>query len=159
MSDSAAFSSSFDNIAALAERSGDELGISPWILIDQERINAFAQITEDQQWIHTDPAMAAQHTPFGGTIAHGFLVLSLASKVVFDTYKVSSVKMGLNYGLDRVRFITPVPVNSEIRGRVRLLEVERIEPNGGKVKVEITFEIKGQEKPACVATFIGMIFE
>ncbi len=147
-------------VASLAELKafmGLEIGLSPWIIIKQERIDQFAETTEDRQWIHTDPERAAQFSPFGGTIAHGFLVLSFASKIVYETYQITNVKMGLNYGLDRVRFINPVRVNSQIRGRGRLLELETL-PNGGKLKVEITFEIMGEEKPACVAEFIGMVF-
>ena len=145
------------SLAELKEYMGLEIGLSPWITIDQDRINQFADITEDRQWIHIDPERAAQFSPFGSTIAHGFLVLSFASKIVYETYQITNVQMGLNYGLDRVRFINPVKVNAQIRGRVRLLEVE-ILPNGGKLKVEITFEIMGEEKPACVAEFIGMVF-
>ncbi|MEL7424747.1 MAG: MaoC family dehydratase [Bacteroidota bacterium] len=151
------YSTTVASISELKEYMGLEIGLSPWITINQERIDQFAETTEDRQWIHIDPDRAAQFSPFGSTIAHGFLVLSFASKIVYDTYQVTNVKMGLNYGLDRVRFINPVRVNSQIRGRVRLLDLETL-PNGGKLKVEITFEIMGEEKPACVAEFIGMVF-
>ncbi|MEL7251662.1 MAG: MaoC family dehydratase [Bacteroidota bacterium] len=151
------YSTTVASISELKEYMGLEIGLSPWITINQDRIDQFAETTEDRQWIHVDPDRAARFSPFGGTIAHGFLVLSFASKIVYDTYQITNVQMGLNYGLDRVRFINPVRVNSQIRGRVRLLELETL-PNGGKLKVEITFEIMGEEKPACVAEFIGMVF-
>lgn len=152
------YSTTVATLQDLAPYIEKELGLSAWVTIDQDRINAFAQITEDHQWIHTEPEKAAQLSPFGGTIAHGFLVLSLASKFVYETYQIGSVKMGLNYGLDRVRFIHPVRVDAQVRGRARLVDMEMI-PNGAKLKVELTFEIKGEEKPACVAEFIGMVFE
>lgn len=152
------YSTTVATLQDLASYIEKELGLSAWVTIDQDRINAFAQITEDHQWIHTEPEKAAQLSPFGGTIAHGFLVLSLASKFVYETYQIGSVKMGLNYGLDRVRFIHPVRVDAQVRGRAKLVDMEMI-PNGAKLKVELTFEIKGEEKPACVAEFIGMVFE
>lgn len=154
----APYSTTVPTLQDLAPYLEKELGISPWVTIDQERINTFAQVTEDHQWIHTEPEKAAQLSPFGGTIAHGFLVLSLASKFVYETYQIGSVKMGLNYGLDRVRFINPVRVAAQVRGRVKLIGMEAV-PNGAKLKLELTFEIKGEEKPACVAEFIGMVFE
>lgn len=129
---------------------GQELGVSKWWEITQERINAFAEATDDHQFIHVDPDLAAQ-TPFGGTIAHGFLTLSLsvpmATEIPLD---VGNPLMGVNYGLDKVRFPAPVPVNSRIRLRLTLDEVSEV-PGGMHMKQTVVTEIEGQEKPAMVA--------
>jgi acyl dehydratase len=135
---------------------GQEVGVSRWIEIDQARIDAFAHVTEDEQFIHVDPE-AAKATPFGGTIAHGFLTLSLASAMSYDAVKpLEGVVMGVNYGFDKLRFLAPVPAGSKVRGRFRLLSAE--DKGGGRwlLKHELTIEIEGSEKPALIAEWLGM---
>lgn len=135
---------------------GTEIGVSRWILVDQARIDAFAEITEDRQFIHIDP-VAAKQTPFGGTIAHGFLTLSLASAMTYDAVPpLEGVVMGVNYGFDKVRFLAPVPAGSNVRGRFRLLSAE--DKGGGRwlLKHELTVEIENSEKPALIAEWLGM---
>src|SRR5205814_5534682 len=116
-------------IRSLEARVGQEVGVSPWVEITQQRIDTFAKAIEDFQWIHVDPARA-KSSPFGGTIAHGFLTLSLLSHLSEATFSFSDRKMGVNYGLNRVRFTSPVPVGSRVRARFTLLKFERIEGNG-----------------------------
>ncbi|MEL7533235.1 MAG: MaoC family dehydratase [Bacteroidota bacterium] len=152
-----AYATPFEHLADMQAWVGKELGLSPWFKIDQARIDQFATATEDHQWIHTDPARSAKESPYQKTIAHGFLVLSLASKFAYETYSVADAVMGVNYGLDRVRFPNATPVDSEIRGRVSLLTFD-INGKAARYKVNITFEIKGQSKPACVAEFIAMAY-
>jgi acyl dehydratase len=140
----------------LASLIGQEIGVSRWIEIDQARIDAFAKITEDEQFIHVDPE-AAKATPFGGTIAHGFLTLSLASAMSYDAVKpLEGVVMGVNYGFDKLRFLAPVPAGSKVRGRFRLLSAD--DKGGGRwlLKHELTVEIEGSEKPALIAEWLGM---
>ena len=135
---------------------GQEIGVSRWITVDQTRIDAFAEITEDRQFIHIDPAAAAQ-TPFGGTIAHGFLTLSLLSAMTYDAVPpLQGVVMGVNYGFDRLRFLAPVPAGSKVRGRFKLMSAE--DKGGGRwlLKHEVTVEIQGAEKPALIAEWLGM---
>ena len=135
---------------------GQEVGVSSWFEIDQARIDAFADITEDHQFIHVDPEAAGQ-TPFGGTIAHGFLTLSLASAMSYDAVKpLDGVVMGVNYGFDKLRFLAPVPAGSRVRGRFKLLSAE--DKGGGRwlIKHELTIEIDGADKPALIAEWLGM---
>ena len=135
---------------------GTEVGVSRWIEVDQARIDAFAKITEDEQFIHVDPE-AAKATPFGGTIAHGFLTLSLAPAMSYDAVApLEGVVMGVNYGFDKLRFLAPVPAGSKIRGRFKLLSAE--DKGGGRwlLKHELTVEIDGAEKPALIAEWLGM---
>ena len=135
---------------------GQEVGLSRWITVDQARIDAFARITEDEQFIHVDPKRAAA-TPFGGTIAHGFLTLSLASAMSYDAVApLDGVVMGVNYGFDKLRFLTPVPAGSRIRGRFKLLSAE--DKGGGRwlLKHELTVEIEGADKPALIAEWLGL---
>ena len=139
---------------------GQEVGVSRWITVDQARIDAFARITEDEQFIHVDPE-AAKHTPFGGTIAHGFLTLSLASAMSYDAVEpLDGVVMGVNYGFDKLRFLAPVPAGSRIRGRLRLLSAENKGAQDGVtrwlLKHELTVEIEGADKPALIAEWLGM---
>lgn len=142
--------------ADLADLIGTELGVSRWFEIDQARIDAFAEITEDRQFIHVDPE-AAKATPFGGTIAHGFLTLSLASAMTYDAVPpLEGVVMGVNYGFDKLRFLAPVPVGSRIRGRFRLLSAEDKGSGRWLLKHELTVEIEGSEKPALIAEWLGM---
>jgi acyl dehydratase len=128
---------------------GGELGASQWHEINQERVNAFADVTGDHQWIHVDPERAAAG-PFGGTIAHGYLTLSLLPGLLSEAWRIDGVRMGINYGLNRVRFPAPVPVGSRVRAVGRLKELSRIE-GGMQGVVEATVEVEGGEKPVCVA--------
>ncbi|HEY5896256.1 MAG TPA: MaoC family dehydratase [Burkholderiales bacterium] len=141
-------------IRELESRVGQEVGVSPWVQITQERIDTFARAIEDFQWIHVDPERA-KNSPFGGTIAHGFLSLSLLSHLSEQTFSFSDRKMGINYGLNRVRFTSPVPVNSRVRARFTLKDFERIEGNGVQVVWTTVIEIEGAQKPALVAEWIG----
>lgn len=142
--------------ADLAGHIGQEVGVSDWILVDQARINAFADATEDWQFIHVDREAAAR-TPFGGTIAHGFLTLSLLSRMTFDATPVlEGTVMGVNYGLDRVRFLQPTPSGARVRGRFRLLEASEKGAGRWLLKHEVTVEIEGQDKPALIAEWLGM---
>ena len=138
----------------LQQMIGQELGTSDWVAITQERIDQFAQATGDLQWIHIDPVRAAQG-PFGTTIAHGFLTLSLLPMLLHSAVNLADVKMGVNYGLNRVRFPSPVPVGSRVRGRIRLLSAERIADNGLQVIMEVTVEREGSDKPVCIAESVS----
>jgi acyl dehydratase len=146
------------SIEDIQSRVGSEVGVSDWILIDQARIDAFADVTEDPQFIHIDPDAAAK-TPFGGTIAHGFLTLSLLSRMAADAMlRPEGVKMGVNYGFERVRFIAPVRSGKRVRGRLRLVRFEEKKPGQWQFAHEVTVEIEGEEKPALVTEWIGLIF-
>ena len=137
---------------------GQEIGVSDWLLIDQNRINQFADCTEDHQWIHVDVGRAARG-PFGRTIAHGFLTLALIpamSKSIQIPLDDAQVQMHINYGLNQVRFINPVPVNSRIRSRVTLAKVEEKSPGRILLTYRHTIEIEGQDKPACIAETLGL---
>lgn len=139
-------------------RIGSEVGVSSWLTMDQQRINAFADATEDRQFIHTDPDAAAK-TPFGGTIGHGFLTLSMLSRMAAEGMLVpDSIKMAVNYGLDRVRFIAPVRSGKRIRGRFRLDSVEEKAPGQLLLRHTVTVEIEGEEKPALTAEWLGLLF-
>lgn len=141
----------------LKNRVGAELGVSDWMEITQERVNAFADATDDHQYIHVDPEAAAQ-TPFGGTVAHGYLTLSLVVPLVSQIeVDMGNPKMRINYGLDRVRFPAPVPVGSRIRARVVLDSLEEV-PGGVQVKRTVTMEVEGQDKPAMVAETLTRLY-
>jgi len=143
-----------DNVRSLI---GGELGVSEWIRIEQARVNAFADTTEDHQFIHVDPERAAA-TPFGGTIAHGFLTLSLLPRMMEDIGGgMADAVMGLNYGFDKIRFLAPVKVNSRVRTRAKLLDVQEKVPNQFLVKQEITVEIENESKPALIAEWLTMV--
>jgi len=139
----------FEKISDLQALVGQELGVSEWLTVTQERINQFADATGDHQWIHLD-AERAKEGPFGTTIAHGFLTLSLLPEMTATAFHVTEVKMGVNYGLNKVRFPSPVPVNSKLRGRFKLLEYIPLE-GGAQVAIECTMEREGSAKPVCVA--------
>jgi acyl dehydratase len=137
---------------------GHEVGVSEWLTIDQARILAFAEATEDRQFIHIDPEAAAQ-TQFGGTIAHGFLSLSLLSRMAADAMLIpEGVKMAVNYGLDRVRFLAPVRSGSRVRGRFTLDSIEEKAPKQLLMRHVVTVEIEGEDKPALTAVWLGLIF-
>jgi acyl dehydratase len=141
-------------IRALEQRVGEEVAISPWIEITQQRIDTFAKAIDDFQWIHVDHARA-RSSPYGGTIAHGFLTLSLLSHLSEQTFAYSDRKMGVNYGLNRVRFTSPVPSGARVRARFTLAKYEKIEGNGVQVTWNTVVEIEGKDKPALVAEWIG----
>jgi acyl dehydratase len=137
---------------------GREVGVSDWITVDQGRIEQFAQATEDHQFIHVDPELARQ-TPFGGTIAHGFLSLSLLSRMAAEaTLLPEHLRMAVNYGLDRVRFLAPVKSGKRIRGRFVLDSVEEKAPGQLLMRHTVTVEIVGEEKPALTAVWLGLMF-
>lgn len=146
---------------AVAEQTallGQEVGVSNWILVDQAMIDTFGDVTHDTQWIHMDPARAAAETHFGGTIAHGFLTLSLASRFVYDCFQPPKGQvMGINYGFERLRFLTPVTAGSRVRGRFVLNKVEKRSDTAILRETGLTIEIEGQDKPALVADWLGMI--
>lgn len=133
---------------------GTEIGVSSWFDVTQERIDQFADCTEDWQFIHVDPEKAAE-TPFGGTIAHGFLTMSLLSAMVYQMPSIEGVVMGVNYGMNKMRFVSPVPVGSRVRGRFVLGKVEEIRPGEIQSTLKVTIEIEGQDKPALVAEWLG----
>ena len=148
-------------IASLDEirsKIGQEVGLSGWILVDQARISAFAEATEDRQFIHLDRDAAAQ-TPFGGTIAHGFLSLSLLSRMAADAMLVpETTRMAVNYGLDRVRFLAPVRSGKRVRGRFTLDSADEKAPGQLLLRHTVTVEIEGEDKPALTAVWLGLIF-
>jgi acyl dehydratase len=140
-------------LQSLPTRIGEEIATSSWLEITQARIDQFADATGDHQWIHVDAERAARESPFKTTIAHGFLTLALIPLFKSECIEYSGVKMGVNYGTNRVRFMAPVKVNSRLRARFKLLEVEPI--NGGVQTVfEVTIDIEGHAKPACVAELV-----
>jgi acyl dehydratase len=146
------------SIEDIQVRVGTEIGVSDWIMIDQPRIDAFAEITEDPQFIHIDPEAAAK-TPFGGTVAHGFLTLSLLSRMAADAMlRPDGVKMGVNYGFEKVRFMAPVRSGKRVRGRFALVRCEEKRHGQWQFVHTVTVEIEGEEKPALVADWIGLIF-
>lgn len=145
-------------VTELSQYVGKELGRSAWLKIDQQRINLFAEATGDFQFIHVDPEKAAK-TPFGGTIAHGFLTLSLIPKLIEDILVLpQGLKMVVNYGLDSVRFIQPVKVDSQVRLKVDLAEVTEEKPGQWLLKAIATLEIEGEEKPAYIAESLSLCF-
>ena len=146
----------FAHLSDMPAEIGREFATSDWITVDQDRIDRFADATGDHQWIHVDRERAAGG-PFGTTIAHGFLTLSLLPLLMAGAYAVDDTKMGLNYGLNRVRFPNPVRAGSRVRGRCKLLEYEPIE-GGAQLTVEVTMEIEGADKPACVAQTVSRRF-
>ncbi|MEA2516416.1 MAG: hypothetical protein QOG16_254 [Actinomycetota bacterium] len=143
-------------ISEIEGASERELGVSDWHTVTQEHVNQFAEATGDHQWIHVDPEMAKQG-PFGGTIAHGYLSLSLLPMLLSQVMSVTDARMGVNYGTDKVRFITPVPVGSKVRAKAKLLEGNR-KGDGVLYKVGVELEIEGTEKPAMVGEVLYMVF-
>lgn len=146
------------SIAEIRTRIGGEIGVSDWIAVDQARIDAFADATDDHQFIHVDPE-AAGKTPFGGTIAHGFLTLSLLSRMSYEVAVMpEGVKMGVNYGFDKIRFLAPVRAGKRVRGRFTLLSFEEKRTGQWQFTHHVAVEIEGEDKPALTADWIGMIF-
>jgi acyl dehydratase len=145
----------FEELPALA---GQEIGVSDWVEIDQDRINKFADATGDHQWIHLDVERAKKEMPGGKTIAHGYLTLSLIPWLAGNFLRIEGVTRGINYGSNKVRFTSMVPVGSRVRARSKLLSVE---PRGGGMQLtsEVTIEIEGAPRPACIAETIGIVFK
>ena len=148
----------FQNLSDLEACLGQEVGVSDWIDITQERINQFADATGDHQWIHIDPVAAAKG-PFKTTIAHGFLTLSLIPMFGDMALSVASTKMGVNYGVNKVRFTSPVPVGSKLRARFKLIESKPIDNNGMQQTMQVTIEREGVEKPVCIAETVALRYE
>jgi acyl dehydratase len=142
-----------DEIKAYA---GKELGVSDWHLVTQEKIDQFAEVTGDDQWIHVDRERAKQ-SPFGGTIAHGYYTLSLAPRFSYDMFKFEGFAFGVNYGLNRVRFPAPMPVGDKVRMRAKLTAIEEVQ-GGAQITTEMTFEREGGEKPVCVAETLVRVY-
>lgn len=142
-----------DSIAALQGLAGGEIAVTDWLTITQERIGQFAEATEDRQWIHVDSERARRESPYGATIAHGFLTLSLLSHFLKQAIEVRGVRMGVNYGLNRVRFPAPVRAGSRIRARVALNSVKEI-PGGCEAVFSFTVECEGGSKPCCAAEWV-----
>ena len=143
-----------ESLSQLKELIGQDVSVSNWIEITQERVNQFAEATGDLQWIHTDVERSRKESPFGGTVAHGFLTLSLLPMLMADAVSMPDVKMGVNYGLNKVRFPAPVPVGSRLRARLTLQAVEDI-PGGAQMTWLVTMEREGSDKPVCVAESIS----
>ncbi|MAD98661.1 MAG: dehydratase [Flavobacteriaceae bacterium] len=149
----------FENLEALEAMKGKELPASDWYVINQQMINDFANATLDKQWIHVDEERAKKESPFKSTVAHGFMSVAMISRMLEEMFTVKSVKMGLNYGLNKVRFPNPVPVNSMLRMQATISNIENLENNGKKITFSCVIEIKGQKKPACYAEFLAALFE
>ncbi|MGC1212740.1 MAG: MaoC family dehydratase [Micromonospora sp.] len=140
----------------LTKAVGDHLGYSDWHRVDQAQVDAFAEATGDRQWIHVDPERA-KSGPFGGTIAHGYLMLSLIPALAAEVYRIDGVRMGVNYGLDKVRFPAPLPTGSRVRAGVSVVSVEPVQ-GGLQVANEVTLEREGGEKPCCVARTLARFY-
>ncbi|HTJ68873.1 MAG TPA: MaoC family dehydratase [Actinospica sp.] len=136
---------------------GQEIGTSSWVTIEQERIDKFAEATGDHQWIHVDPERA-KDGPFGSTIAHGFLTLSLIPALAWEVYTVEGARLSVNYGLNKLRFITPVKVGSRVRARVSIASVEDVPGDALQVTAAVTVELEGAPKPAAVAETLSRIY-
>jgi acyl dehydratase len=147
----------FDNLDSVLAAVGQDLGHTDWLTISQQRIQQFADATGDQQWIHVDPQRAASG-PFGACVAHGFLTLSLANKFLPELIEYQRLKMGVNYGCEKVRFPAPVRVGARIRGSGLVVSAESVKGDGVQVIVRITVEIEGQEKPGCVVDTISRLY-
>ncbi len=145
------------SIEELKSLIGQEVAVTDWVEITQERVNMFADATGDHQWIHIDVERSRKESPYGGTIAHGFLTLSLLPMLMASAVSVPMAKMGVNYGLNKVRFPAPVPVGSKVRARMALQEVEEIE-GGAQLAWKVTIEREGGDKPVCVAESIARLY-
>ncbi len=147
----------FASLQDVASCVGQEVAVSEWTTITQEQIDLFAQATGDHQWIHVDPLRAAEG-PFGSTIAHGYLTLSLVPTFFESAMRIDNVRMSINYGLNKVRFMAPVPVNSRLRARITLLACDPVEPKGFQQTWQVHVEREGSDKPVCVAETIARRF-
>jgi len=142
-----------ETLEALQQYVGKEIGVSEWLAVTQERINQFAEATEDHQWIHVDPERARRESPYHATVAHGFLTLSLISHLMKDAIRIGGIRLAINYGLNRVRFPCPVRAGSRIRGRLTLLAM-RDRGDAEEVVLSCSVECEGSEKPCCIAEWI-----
>ncbi|GAB4036472.1 MaoC family dehydratase [Spirosoma jeollabukense] len=149
----------FPNLVAFSGHTGQSLGETDYVTITQEMVNLFAEATGDHQWIHTDPERAARESPYQTTIAHGFLTLALAPKLMAKLYRIEAVKMGINYGANKIRFTSAVPVGSQLRMQAHLKQIEQHNETTAKVFIECIFAIEGESKPACVAELITLLVE
>lgn len=147
----------FDSVTGVLAAVGTDLGTTDWVLIDQQRINTFAEATGDHQWIHVDPERA-KDGPFGACVAHGYLTLSLANLFLPQLVSYQRLKMGVNYGCDKVRFPAPVKVDSRVRGRGQVVAAEPVKGDGVQVTVRISVEIEGTDKPGCVVDTISRLY-
>lgn len=147
---------SFESFEALQAEVGNEIGVSDWMTVEQDRINQFAEATGDHQWIHVDVERSRRESPYGAPIAHGHLTLSLVPRLIAATLEYTPRTAGINYGLDKARFMSPVKAGARIRGRVRLAAAERTNEKTVKVTYSTTVEIEGENKPACVAETIAL---
>ncbi|MBI4985223.1 MAG: MaoC family dehydratase [Rhodocyclales bacterium] len=150
-------STSFDSAAAVLAALGKPLGESAWVLIDQPRIDMFAKATDDHQWIHVDP-VKAKEGPFGACVAHGYLTLALANRFLPEIVAYENLRMGVNYGCDKVRFPAPVLVGSRLRGRGELVKAETLDGGGVQAAIRITIDVEGKERPACVVDTISRLY-
>lgn len=151
------YSTHFKHLSDLKNWVGKELGLTEWLTIDQEKINTFAKITHDEQWIHTDEDRSKKESPYKQTVAHGFLVLSFASHFAYNCFTINDTVMGVNYGLNKVRFPNATLSNTRLRGRISLLEFEPI-TKGARYIMKVVFELEGHTKPACVAEFVAIAY-
>jgi acyl dehydratase len=147
----------FDSAQALLNAVGRDLGVTEWVVVTQQRINTFADATGDHQWIHVDPERASSG-PFGVCVAHGYLTLALANLFLPQLVRYERLKLGLNYGCDKVRFPSPVKVNARVRGRGEILSAQPIAGDGVQVVVRITVEVEGSDKPGCVVDSISRLY-
>ena len=147
----------FESLDEFRAAAGEELGTGEWHTVTQEQINTFADATGDHQWIHVDPEKAAQG-PFGTTIAHGFLTLSLVPALASKVYRVDGVRMGINYGLDKVRFPAPLPTGSRVRAGVEMLAAEDVAGGAIQLRNRVTIEREGGDKPVCVAETLSRMY-
>ncbi len=147
----------FPSPAALKDAVGQHLGYSDWLTIEQARIDGFADATDDHQWIHVDPERA-KSGPFGATIAHGYLTMSLVNRFLPEIVRVDGISMGVNYGADKLRFPAPVPVGSRVRGSAELIKVEEVKNGAIQSTVRVTVEIEGSDRPACVIDTISRYY-
>lgn len=152
------YKTTFENLEDMKNHIDKEIGLSEWLTIDQETIDGFAKLTRDEQWIHVDVERSVKYSPYKTTIAHGFLVLSMASHFSSECIAFKDVGMGVNYGLDKVRFTNATPVGAKIRGRISLMECI-VKGSRAKYKLKLVIELHGQEKPACIAEWIGLAYK
>lgn len=157
MSTNKPYATKVARLTDLKDYVGKELGLSDWVQVSQEGINQFAKLTEDEQWIHVDVEKSAKHSPYKKTVAHGFMVLSYASKFSYECYSIDDVTFGVNYGLNKVRFMSPTPSDARFRGRISLIDYKEIE-GGARYILNVTFEVEGVEKPSCVAEFVAQAY-
>ena len=148
----------FQTLAELSALVGQEVALSDWVVISQERVDQFAQATGDHQWIHVDVERAKKDMPGGKTIAHGFLTLSLIPMLNHQISHINNVRNGINYGCNKVRFTSPVPAGSRVRARAKLIAADPMDKGGVRLTNQVTIEIEGQERPACVAETMSIVY-